>query len=413
MKNHRVKIKIFLIVLLFLSTAAITLFQPSLQVLAQDSNNIEALEQKEKEREEDFLNQLLLEIPTQTDNPSHIITFVDPSETNAGVQLEIDEKGFEPITSPYALPALGIGRHELRFRFVDKYGSTQILEQDIIVIPRPPIINSPVFQEEFLQISGTGLSNSELILILSSERRILVEETTIDDDGNWQLQINNEELKEGIFTFTAFTRKYGHASNLAEATTFEIGESNGLTFNNTKEIYFSFEDLSIDDIGTVLSQNLDLGLLVGGAFVLGFLISLLIFSVVKSSIDNKTVRVFEKKIHNRKNKKELTLKERLSQQKKEEGEEETQETTNKQTSKSEDNNKEVKKDSKKKRKKVKKKQKKEDKEKKNQGKKKKKKNKTEVILTKVDFLKDYKKFDPDDDEGKEKDNIEINVTSKK
>jgi Na+-translocating ferredoxin:NAD+ oxidoreductase RnfG subunit len=382
MKNYKkiVEIGLTLFLVTFLTTGMLT--QLPLEISA---NNIEELEQKEQERENNLLNQLLLDVPTQTDNPSHIITFVDPSETNEGVELDIDEKGFETITSPYALPALGIGDHELRFRFVDELGSTQIIEKEIIIIPRPPIINSPTFEDESLYISGTGLANSELILILSSDREILVKETSIDSESNWEIQIDREELREGIFTFTAFTRRYGYSSDLAEPTTFEVGDSNKLTFDNGKEIYFSFSDISIDDIGNILSNNIDLGLLVGGSFILGFLISLLIFSLIRSSIDNKTVKIFEEKIKNGDKKKELTLKEKLSQ--KQEGQEKREKQTEK----------EEKKDKKKKKKKE----------------VKKGKDKTEKILTKVDFLKDYKKFDPDDKQGEEKDNIEVKVTSKK
>jgi Na+-translocating ferredoxin:NAD+ oxidoreductase RnfG subunit len=382
MKNYKkiIEIGLTLFLVTFLTTGMLT--QLPLEISA---NNIEELEQKEQERENNLLNQLLLDVPTQTDNPSHIITFVDPSETNEGVELDIDEKGFETITSPYALPALGIGDHELRFRFVDELGSTQIIEKEIIIIPRPPIINSPTFEDESLYISGTGLANSELILILSSDREILVKETSIDSESNWEIQIDREELREGIFTFTAFTRRYGYSSDLAEPTTFEVGDSNKLTFDNGKEIYFSFSDISIDDIGNILSNNIDLGLLVGGSFILGFLISLLIFSLIRSSIDNKTVKIFEEKIKNGDKKKELTLKEKLSQ--KQEGQEKREKQTEK----------EEKKDKKKKKKKE----------------VKKGKDKTEKILTKVDFLKDYKKFDPDDKQGEEKDNIEVKVTSKK
>jgi hypothetical protein len=356
------------------------------------ANNIEELEQEEQEREDNLLNQLLLDVPTQTDNPSHIITFVDPSEENEGVELEIDENGFETITSPYTLPALGIGDHELRFRFVDELGSTQTIEKEIIIIPRPPIINSPAFEDKFLRISGTGLANSELILMLSSDREIMVKKTDINSESNWQIQIDREELREGVFTFTAFTRRYGYSSDLAEPTTFEVGQSNGLTFDNGKEIYFSFNDISIDNVREIFTSNIDLGLLVGGSFILGFLISLFIFSIIRSSIDNKTVRVFEEKIKNGEKKEEMTLKERLSQKPKE--------NTIKQTEKEEEENKE--KGNKKKTKKEKKKKEKDP-----------KKGKTEKILTKIDFLKDYKKFDPDDEKGEERNNIKVEVTSKK
>lgn len=376
MKKIRNLTKIFLLV--FLITCSFTIFISyfNSKSFAQ-SNDINELDQQEQQREEAFLNQLLLDIPSLTDNPSHIITFVDPSEAKEGVELEIDGKGSERITSPYSLPALGIGRHELTFRFVDKYGSAQILEKSIVIIPRPPIINSPVFEEEFLLISGTGLSNSEIVLILSSDRRIIVKEASINANGTWEIQVDNEELKEGVFTFTALTRRYGYASNLAEAITFEIGESQRLNFDNGKEIYFSFKDISMEDIGKVLSANIDLGLLVGVSFILGFFISLLIFSLVKGSLENRKVKIFEKKMgNNGGEKKEMTLRERLSKQEEKKEEKE-----------------EIEKEKKKKEKKP-------------------KKDKTEKILTKVDFLKDYKKFDPDDEQGNEKDNIEVQVTSK-
>jgi hypothetical protein len=349
---------------------------PTGNVFAQD---IAELEEKEVERKEDFLQQLLLDIPETTDNPSHIITFVDPSDDNSGVELEIDEGGFEKISSPYTLPALSIGQHELKFRFVDKYGSTQILEKEMIVIPRPPIMNSPLFEEALLKLSGTGLSNSDLVLILSSGKNISVEETTIDTQGNWEISISDEELSEGVYTFSAFTRRNGYASNLSESLTFEVGESSNISFNNDKEIYFSFKDLSLENLGTTITENIDLGLLAGGAFILGFVICLLITSLVKGSIDNKTIKSFEKKMEqNGMGKKEVTLKEKLSQ--KAEPEEKEKEVKEEKKTKKEKN--------------------------------KKKKSKTEKILTKVDFLKDYKKFDPDDTEGKEKDNIEVKVTSK-
>jgi hypothetical protein len=166
---------------------------------------------------------------------------------------------------------------------------------------------------------------------------------------------------------------------LSESLTFEVGESSNINFNNDKEIYFSFKDLSLENLGTTISQNIDLGLLVGGAFILGFVICLLITSLVKGSIDNKTIKSFEKKMEqNGMGKKEVTLKEKLSQ--KAEPEEKEREIKEEKKTKKQKN--------------------------------KKKKSKTEKILTKVDFLKDYKKFDPDDTEGKEKDNIEVKVTSK-
>lgn len=332
----------------------------------EETNEEDNLEQIEEEREADFLNQLLLEIPEITDNPSHIITFIDPSEEEEGVQIEIDGESFQDITSPYSLPALSIGQHELRFKFVDKYGSTQILEKEIIVLPRPPIINSPEFQEEVLQISGTGLANSDLVLILTSGKNITTQEVEISNTGDWEVSITNGDLEEGLFTFTAYTRKYGYASDIAEPVTFEIGDSVILESNNN-EIYFRFKDLSLDNVSSVIVENQDLLILTIGTFTLGFVISFLLFSLFKNNKDEKDIKALEKKINNKKEKtsKELTLKEKLS----------GKETVKKDPTKTKKSDKE--------------KNSKEEKE-------------EEKIINKVDFLKDFKKFDPDKENGKEK-----------
>lgn len=396
--------------LIAISLISFPLFSP-LQI-ASETNDVEALAQREEERENDFLSQLALEIPTLTDNPSQTITFTDPSPDGSGVEIRIDNGEFQQISSPYNLPALSIGQHQIEFRFVDRFDSTQTLERSIIIIPRPPIISSPIFEEDFLEIGGTGLADSELILILSSERNILVEETRIDREGEWEIQIATEDLSEGIFTFTAYTRRNGYASNLADSITFELGESDRVIVDNGREIYFSFNELSLDNIGQIISKNIDLVLLVGASFIVGFFIALIISSMARGGAEKRKLREFEKKIkeNNKTEKKEMTLRERLSQSntnnKKEEEEENKQEEDLKVDKKSK-KDKEKKKKGKKVKKKTPKKKKESTKEEKKESK-----NKTEKILQKVDFLKDYKRLDPDDDKGEEKDNIVVKVTSK-
>ena len=93
-------------------------------------------------------NALKVEMPSQTDNPSTIITFTNPSTDNAVVQLEIDSKGFIDITSPYTLPALSIGKHTMSFKFQDENASTQLYDTSLIIIPRAPILSTPVIGTE-------------------------------------------------------------------------------------------------------------------------------------------------------------------------------------------------------------------------------------------------------------------------
>lgn len=348
----------------------------------------EELDQIEAEREEDFLKQLALDIPKITDNPSHLITFVDPSDTSEGVQLEIDEKGFELIRSPYSLPALRIGIHTLTFKFVDSLGSTQIVEKEIIVIPRPPIINSPSFGEESMIISGTGLADSQLILILSSSKNLDTFQTEINKEGTWNIEIDLTALPEGLYTFSAYTRRNGYASDLAESVTFEQGNSqNHSLFQGNKEndIYFSFGAITLDNIKQIILSNSDLLLLILITFTLGFLLSWVLNVILRNSSEKKVIEELEEKMNNNgkkeKEEKGMTLKEKLSKKGKKVEEEK------------EDKEVEVKEEEKKKEKKAK---------------------KEEKIVTKIDFLKDFKTFDPDDEKGREKEKIiDIEITSKK
>lgn len=348
----------------------------------------EELDQIEAEREEDFLKQLELDIPKITDNPSHLITFVDPSDTSEGVQLEIDEKGFELIRSPYSLPALRIGIHTLTFKFVDSLGSTQIVEKEIIVIPRPPIINSPSFGEESMIISGTGLADSQLILILSSSKNLDTFETEINKEGTWDIEIDLTALPEGLYTFSAYTRRNGYASDLAESVTFEQGNSQNHTLfqgNKENDIYFSFGAITLDNIKQIILSNSDLLLLILITFTLGFLLSWVLNVILRNSSEKKVIEELEEKMNNNgkkeKEEKGMTLKEKLSKKGKKVEEEK------------EDKEVEVKEEEKKKEKKAK---------------------KEEKIVTKIDFLKDFKTFDPDDEKGREKEKIiDIEITSKK
>lgn len=348
----------------------------------------EELDQIEAEREEDFLKQLELDIPKITDNPSHLITFVDPSDNSEGVQLEIDEKGFELIRSPYSLPALRIGIHTLTFKFVDSLGSTQLVEKEIIVIPRPPIINSPSFGEESMIISGTGLADSQLILILSSSKNLDTFETEINKEGTWNIEIDLTALPEGLYTFSAYTRRNGYASNLAESVTFEQGNSQNHTLfqgNKENDIYFSFGAITLDNIKQIILSNSDLLLLILITFTLGFLLSWVLNVILRNSSEKKVIEELEEKMNNNgkkeKEEKGMTLKEKLSKKGKKVEEEK------------EDKEVEVKEEEKKKEKKAK---------------------KEEKIVTKIDFLKDFKTFDPDDEKGREKEKIiDIEITSKK
>lgn len=343
---------------------------------------ISDLDQKEALREESFTNLLKLNIPSQTNNPSLVLTFTDPSEEKKGVQLEIDSKSFVTIKSPYTLPALSIGDHILKFKFVDNVGTTQLLEKTLIVLPRAPIISAPTISDSSVLVYGTGLANSEIILVMSSGLNLFLKQSTIDGEGKWSVPFEAGELVDGTYSLTGYVRKYGYASDPAEAITFILGEGT-TTIAGSNTNAFSFKNVNTSTLGKFITDNPDIIALVAGFFVLGFLVSFLLSLIFKNTDDDKDIEKMKKDVVKPKSEgKELTLKEKLLSGKKDE------------KPPVEDKKKEE----------VEKEEKPEEKE-------------DEKIVTKIDFLRDFKNFDPDNSKGKESNNpqrkIKISLTSKK
>ncbi|MGI6423571.1 MAG: hypothetical protein ACOX0X_03095 [Candidatus Dojkabacteria bacterium] len=345
------------------------LFAPS-QVKAEEINQ---LDQIEKNRKEQIENQLGFTIPFYTDNPSYTITFTDPSPSKKGVEIEIDGKAFEVITSPYSLPSLGIGEHKLRFRFNDKDDNVQTLEYTIIVLPRSPIFKTPVVKDGVISLSGNGLANSEVILFLTSNTFNHTEIVDIDSTGSWSTEITPQDsLAEGIYTLIGLTRKNGFTSEISEPTIFEVGENSSLTSDTSNQkIYFSLDTLIKSDIQDTILNNIDLLYLLAIPFVLGILLTLLFRSVfgTKKGSDPTTKKIEEKIRENKNPNKEKTLRELFEQ--------------------------------------------------KGESKKEEKKESKDRVVSKEEFLKEYKEIDPDDKKGKEKPSpqinksIKISLTSKK
>lgn len=316
------------------------------------------------------MKQLDLTIPKITDNPSLILTFTDPSEEKEGVHLDIDKKGFEKINSPYTLPALGIGDHVLAFKFVDQYGLTQTFESEIIVIPRAPILNTPVKNVSDITISGSALASSEVILIVNSNQKMFTKVADVDKDGLWSVQIT-EEIPQGIYSFSAFTRKYGYASNLADALTLDLtGVKPVVTEISKEKIHFAFKDISKTNIGDVVKNNIDLLVLIGSLFLVGILFGALISSLTKKRKEKRQIEEVSRTLEkpSLEEEKPLTLLEKLKDK-----------AVNVEKPVEPKKEKEI-----------------------EIPKAKIKEREGEKIVTKIDFLKNFQEHDPDDAKGKEK-----------
>jgi hypothetical protein len=379
--------KKFLLSLILLLSTTSHLFAQDMTVdelLGENEPEItsqDEIEDIEQERVESIENELNISIPEYTDNPSHIITFRDPSEDQVGVELDIDESGYETISSPYSLPSLSIGEHRLKFRFVDSIGATKVLEYEIIVIPRPPILKAPTFEDNSLILSGTGLANSEIILTVAVGAYNDTQIADIDGEGNWKTSITFDTVSGGIYTIYGYTRKAGYASNPSEPAVMEYGSEGVIKNTSTDDgqIYFSFKELSIQDLPSTIINNPDLLITMVSFLLLGIILTTLFFTVIKSNREKIIEKEVSEKMNNGSSKEEKTLRELFGQDEEEKDEKEEK----------------GKLFGKKKDKKGKSKKKKEEKKEKEDVKK-------EKIFTKRDFLKDFKKFDPDTDSGKEK-----------
>ncbi len=340
---------------------------------------IEELDQQEEERTQEIANQLGFVLPEYTDNPSYVITFKDPSPDEQGVEIEIDGTSFKKVTTPYTFPALSIGQHTIKFRFYDKDSNVQLLEYDLIIIPRSPIISSPTLTETSIEIEGTALANSEIIYTLSANSYSESDIIETDENGNWSIKIAPEGgLSDDIYTFRAYTRKYGYASNISDAVTFGVGENPNRFTENEEKIYFAFKDLNSTNLLETLSTYPDLIILTVGSFLIGLFLALTFKSVIDRKKDDKKEKDVEKIINNKgdKDKKgEKTLREIFG------GEKEDRKVADimDEGEKSE---------------------------------------KEPSIINKDVFLKKYKQLDPDTPSGKEKDSkkekksVKVSLTSK-
>jgi hypothetical protein len=381
MKNFLFTILILL--LLPLSAYAVESI-PTSTLYAQ--SDVDQLDQIELQRQRALEQQVGFTLPQYTDNPSYVVTFVDPSPDKKGVEIQIDGKEFAAISSPYTFPALVIGEHNIKFRFNDKDGNVQTLEYTLIVIPRSPIINPPVIEEDSITLKGTGLSNSDILFFLTSNTFNHTETVQTDSNGEWSVVVKPEDgLSNGIYTATAYTRRYGYSSELAQPTVFEVGNSGGnINERNNKGISFAFKDIDWPNIINTVSLNPDLIILVVGTLLLGIIPTVILSNSGKRSKEEYFYKNAEKNIKGDKKGNEKTLRE-LFESKDEEVKEPPKEEK-KEIRVNTDVSKNIK-----------------------EG---------ERIITKKDFLKEYKSVDPDESTGREKSSekikkeIKVSLTSR-
>lgn len=374
------KILLSTTILSLLLTPAFAQDTPLSELLEPDSEvkaaEIESLDQKEDERREGFQDQLGFVLPEYTDNASYVITFTDPSPEEEGVQISIDGSNYSGIESPYTFSALAIGNHDIVFKFVDNEGTSQELEYMMTVLPRSPIVKSPQYTNNKLVISGTGLANSEIMLFISSGLDEYTLSADVNSDGDWNVSLNPEEgLENGIYSIVGYARKYGFASEYSKPVVYEIGESTSEQEDKDIPVYFNFTDVTKDNILDLISKNRDLNILLGITFLVGSFLALILHTLISGRRVNRDLKRAEQSIQKVGQTKEKTLRELFEEETEKKPSQEKK--TTKKTSK---------------------------------------KNK-EKVVSKEEFLKDFKSIDPDQKDGKEKKSkkikdVKVSLTSK-
>jgi hypothetical protein len=205
------------------------------------------------------------------------------------------------------LPTLGIGKHTLEFNFYDKQKTAQILEQDLVIIPRAPQIKTPEIVNRIVTLNGTGLAGAQVEIFLTNNSKTYSYEAAIDTTGAW-IYTTKTALENGRYTAVVIARKYGYASKYSEAQIFDVGSTTPVTTgpnqppsDNTstnKDIFFSFSAISLSNIGSIISNNRDLLILIGAIIIVSILIGLILGGAFRSKESKKTENLLKSVFQN-------------------------------------------------------------------------------------------------------------------
>lgn len=242
--------------------------------------------------------ELLLQIPAVTDNPNYTLTF--KPATDDPVLLSIDGAEAIQIENPYTLPTLGVGRHTLKFDFYDTEEAQRTIETSIIVVPRSPEINAPQdVTNNSLTISGTALPLSTVEIFLTGDAKSFEAEAEVTNTGDWEYTFE-EDFSETVYSVVAIVTKNGYGSTFSDPVNFIVGEpvdEDGASI--TDEVFpiqFSFTDINRDNLQEVIEKNPDLIIGIAGVLIFGLLLGVLFSWLFSSSQEKRTQKMFVKKL---------------------------------------------------------------------------------------------------------------------
>lgn len=230
----------------------------------------------EEKRKKELTEELQLTIPSVTDDPNQTITFKSPNK-NEPVTIQVNDKQYTKAKSPFSLPSLNIGKHQIIFKYKNKEGLLRVLSLDLIVIPRAPSFSeslpTQIKSPDTITVSGQTIPSAQVKVVIDSTT---VYSTSSLDDGQWQLEIKDlDSLEYGQHSVMALSFKNGYASQFSDPYQFNLQKGSLVPQNNGT----SSEPNSINDLINQVSQfvrNNQRDLLIISGGILALLIVILI-----------------------------------------------------------------------------------------------------------------------------------------
>jgi len=205
----------------------------------------------EAERNKQLAKELTLNLPEQVDDPNYPVTFVDPSKK--GVEITLDGKTTPNAPSPFLLPNVTVGTHEIIFKYTNADGLVRVLSQTLYMVPKPPTfddtIKTTVVRPSQVILSGTAIPQSTVQLIVNSQISF---KATTNTEGKWEFTLPNPT--EGKLYIIAQTVRNGFVSEVSKPITVEYKLDEGTVIPQLINPNESWQDVVTHEFESMVAQ---------------------------------------------------------------------------------------------------------------------------------------------------------------
>jgi hypothetical protein len=246
---------------------------------------------------------LNLEIPEVTDNPNLAITF-NPVADNETIKLQIDNGGYNKISSPYRFKSLTVGKHVLDFKYANESEIEQAFSIDLTVIPRKLRFGTEDSSQkqsfdknEKVVVQGSAMPNAIVRLWFANASEVITKKTDVDTDGNWSINVS-ESLDCGDYKVWGIVSSDGLASESSDIVSIVYCSEGSSSVDDDNDID---ESSGIQDWISVVKNKLvderssliPLGI---GVFLIGLAVGLFYARLKITKVKKDMQSIFKKKL---------------------------------------------------------------------------------------------------------------------